>query len=128
NVNSGGALCFDGNDIYALRGNGSITFWRYNSAPNTWTARANLPAKVNYGGALVKVGSSTVFRTLIDVAPSLALNGDTATVRLTVTSGAAVTNVIPTLWVTNLVNGATAALLSGPVPASAIIAANGTTN
>lgn len=44
-------------NLYALRGNGTTTFWRYNPTTLTWQARANTPAAVSSGGALVSTGT-----------------------------------------------------------------------
>jgi len=57
-VKYGGALTYDGTDyIYALRGNDTKSFWRYNIAADSWismawTSMADAPDKVKDGGAL----------------------------------------------------------------------------
>lgn len=57
-VKEGGSLAYDGGGyvsgyIYGLRGDGTTAFWRYDIDANTWLARANAPANVKNGGALV---------------------------------------------------------------------------
>jgi len=52
NVDRGGALVFAGGYIYALRGDGTRDFWRYNIATNTWSIMPSTPAGVEWGGAL----------------------------------------------------------------------------
>ena len=47
---TGGALATDGTNIYALVGNNTNTFWRYNVGANTWTPLTNAPG-VGAGGA-----------------------------------------------------------------------------
>ena len=56
-VGAGGALAYDNTQyIYALRGGGNTTFWRYDTVGNTWTSMRVTPAAVNAGGALAYVG------------------------------------------------------------------------
>lgn len=42
-----------GNFLYALPGNGSTAFWRYDIAGNSWTTLVALPAAVGGGGSIV---------------------------------------------------------------------------
>ena len=57
-VYQGGSLCFTGGDyIYAFRGYGTKTFWRYSISGNSWTAMTDAPDTVSWGGALVYPGS-----------------------------------------------------------------------
>ena len=51
-TDSGGRLIYDGSYIYALRGNSTTDFWRYDITNNSWTPRASTPAQVAAGGAL----------------------------------------------------------------------------
>jgi uncharacterized repeat protein (TIGR01451 family) len=56
-VKNGGALVYDGGGyingfLYALVGNNTNQFYRYDLNANTWAQRANTPAAVNGGGAL----------------------------------------------------------------------------
>jgi len=55
---SDGSMCLEGGYIYALRGDGSTDFWRYDIATNTWSAMASTPDNVNGGGALVYDGTA----------------------------------------------------------------------
>lgn len=43
--------------IFALSAKDSQLSYRYDISANTWTARANIPAKVNWGGALTTDGN-----------------------------------------------------------------------
>jgi len=49
------------NSLYALRGNYSKDFWRYDISVNSWTSLANTLARVKYGGALAGDGSSYIY-------------------------------------------------------------------
>ena len=53
----GGALVYRAGYIYALRGDGKNSFYRYNIAANTWSAMAVTPANVKAGGALTTDGT-----------------------------------------------------------------------
>lgn len=55
NIGEGGALTNDGTYVYALRGDGKMSFYRYDPTGNSWTALADTPANVKKGGALVYV-------------------------------------------------------------------------
>jgi hypothetical protein len=55
-VNQGGALVYNGTNLYALRGGGHFNFWRFSLVTNTWISLANTPAKVSTGGALTSLG------------------------------------------------------------------------
>jgi protocatechuate 3,4-dioxygenase beta subunit len=61
NVKWGGALTRVGNYIYATRGDGKTTFWRYDIAANNWTAMAPTPGNVDEGGALATDGSTYIY-------------------------------------------------------------------
>src|SRR4030042_21052 len=47
--------------IYAFKGNGTRTFWRYDIATNTWMALADAPQNVGAGGALAYDGSNYIY-------------------------------------------------------------------
>ncbi len=64
--------------------------------------------------------------TAIAVTPAQVASGGTATVKMTVGSSVAMTNVAPGSLTPVLAGGATATLASGPTPSSASIAAGGT--
>ncbi len=68
NVKKGGSLTTDGTYLYALRGDRQKSFWRCNATTNdvagacsgasgSWTALANTPGNVGWGGALVRLGN-----------------------------------------------------------------------
>ncbi len=68
NVKKGGALTTDGTYIYALRGDRQKSFWRCNATVDgaagscfgtggSWTALADAPANVGWGGALTRIGN-----------------------------------------------------------------------
>ncbi|MBF8267793.1 MAG: hypothetical protein HW388_1301 [Dehalococcoidia bacterium] len=59
-VAAGGALTTDGTNVYALRGNASSSFWRFNVAANTWTSLTNAPATTGAGAALT-YGSGSIY-------------------------------------------------------------------
>lgn len=50
-VKEGGALTFDGTNVFALSAKGSKLYYRYNVSANTWTPRANTLANVKKTGA-----------------------------------------------------------------------------
>ncbi len=61
-VQGGGALTFVGDDIYALGGNGTTNFWKYDSTqatPGTWDSLTgnSIPKEVYSGGALTSDGT-----------------------------------------------------------------------
>ena len=56
-VGWGGSLTRIGNYIYAMRGNNTQNFYRYEISTNTWTSRAATPLKVQDGGALTNDGT-----------------------------------------------------------------------
>ena len=47
--------------LYAFRGNGTKTFWRYDIAADSWTALANAPQSVGAGGALAYDGNNYIY-------------------------------------------------------------------
>jgi hypothetical protein len=47
--------------LYAFRGNNQRSFWRYNTALNTWTALADAPDKVRWGGTLACDGGGYIY-------------------------------------------------------------------
>ena len=47
--------------IYALRGDASEDFWRYNVAADSWRSLDNTPEDVAWGGALAWDGSNTIY-------------------------------------------------------------------
>jgi hypothetical protein len=53
-VNDGGSLAYDGESIYAFRGN-SNAFWKYDIVSDNWQALANTPGNVRHGGSLTFV-------------------------------------------------------------------------
>lgn len=57
-VGVGGALTYDGTNIFGLEGNKTKVFWRYDIATNSWTARASTPVAVGAGGALTTLGGN----------------------------------------------------------------------
>ena len=57
NVSRGGALAALGGYVYALHGNDSAEFLRYEPATDTWTTRAPVPLPVGRGGALASDGT-----------------------------------------------------------------------
>jgi uncharacterized repeat protein (TIGR01451 family) len=57
NVGAGGALARLGNFIYALQGNSTTGFARYDTTTNTWTTLRDVPAAVGSGGALATDGT-----------------------------------------------------------------------
>jgi len=58
-VNPGGSLVYPGSGdfIYAFRGGGISTFWRYSISGDIWTSMTSAPGTVTSGGALVYPGS-----------------------------------------------------------------------
>jgi uncharacterized repeat protein (TIGR01451 family) len=56
-IQAGGALTTDGTNLYALTGNNQSFFFRYNVSANTWTQLANIPAQVQWGGSLTRMGN-----------------------------------------------------------------------
>lgn len=52
-LNIGSAYTSDGTDLYVLRGNADVAFWRYKTATNSWETLANAPAGAYYGADLV---------------------------------------------------------------------------
>ena len=54
--NGASFACVD-DTIYALKGGVSNNFWAYSISANTWFVKANTPANVDEGGALVYPGS-----------------------------------------------------------------------
>ncbi|MCA1962781.1 MAG: carboxypeptidase regulatory-like domain-containing protein, partial [Prosthecobacter sp.] len=44
-------------NLFALRGNSTNTFWRYDANTLTWQARANAPATINAGASLASNGT-----------------------------------------------------------------------
>ena len=51
-VDAGGSLTTDGFAVYALRGNNTSDFWRYDPVTDVWTPLANTPLPVREGGDL----------------------------------------------------------------------------
>jgi hypothetical protein len=49
------------NYIYALRGNSSSDFWRYDIATNTWSSLTDTPEEVKWGGALAHDGGNYIY-------------------------------------------------------------------
>jgi hypothetical protein len=47
--------------LYAFRGYNQKTFWRHNIAANTWTALADAPDRVRWGGALAYDGGDYIY-------------------------------------------------------------------
>jgi hypothetical protein len=57
-----GALVYAGSNVfYALRGDNTTAFWRYNSVSDGWSVLATLPASANNGGALAYSGGDYVY-------------------------------------------------------------------
>ncbi len=52
NTVGSGAAASDGTDIYLLRGNYDINFYKYSSAKNTWSTLADAPVQVGQSSAL----------------------------------------------------------------------------
>lgn len=52
-LNIGSAFASDGTDLYVIRGNADVAFWRYKTATNTWEMLANAPAGAYYGADLM---------------------------------------------------------------------------
>ena len=52
----GSAMVASGSAIFALRGEGSASFYRYDIAGNSWTTKANTPEGIYRGSGLVKAG------------------------------------------------------------------------
>lgn len=50
-----------GGFVYALKGNNTKTFWRYNIATNSWASLADAPWYVNAGGALAYDGNNYIY-------------------------------------------------------------------
>ena len=50
-------MVYGGSYLYAFRGGGSSTFWRYSISGNSWSSRANALSGVYGGGALTYSGS-----------------------------------------------------------------------
>jgi len=50
-----------GNYVYALRGNGTSEFWRYDTSSNTWSALAGAPQNVGAGGSLAYDGGNYIY-------------------------------------------------------------------
>jgi len=57
NMTLGSCLTYEGTYIYALQGNGTKNFYRYNISANTWTAMATTPVNMKAGAALTFDGS-----------------------------------------------------------------------
>ena len=57
NVGNGGSLAYGNNCIYALRGNASTDFSRYNIGLDNWTVLSNTPNAIGLGGAMVYVNN-----------------------------------------------------------------------
>ena len=122
NVDAGGALATDGTDIYATQGGGKKLFWRYSPAANSWAVMAPALQNIGYGGALVYIPPERAEYRMTDVSVNNALvvtTGDTVTVTLDVKTTQVVTGVVPAAPVVAGANGASAALLTGPVLLSA---------
>ncbi len=121
-VAAGGAMTTDGTYIYATQGGGKKTFWRYDPAANTWAVMAPALQNVGWGGALAYVPPESQEYRLTDVSVNNALvvtTGDTVTITLNVKTTANVSGVVPSAPVVTSANGASAALLTGPVLVSA---------
>ncbi|MDD5626263.1 MAG: DUF2341 domain-containing protein, partial [Patescibacteria group bacterium] len=56
-ISSGGSLVSAGNYIYALRGNDTTDFSRYDSAGNSWSAMTSISGTVGTGGSLTYDGT-----------------------------------------------------------------------
>ena len=56
-----GSLVSAGGYVYALRGETSRDFWRYDVAGGAWEIRAPTPASVGWGGSLAWDGSDTIY-------------------------------------------------------------------
>ncbi len=127
-VGAGGALTTDGTYLYATRGNTSPNFWRYNPGTNTWASLQAVSQNVIWGGALAYVysASAQTRTTHMEANSGLLTTGDTLTVTLEVQSSTAVSNVVPGAVTITATGGATAALVSGPTPATQNIPAGGT--
>lgn len=52
-VGNGGALTYDGTNLYLLRGNTSQDFYRYTIGTNSWTPLTGVPATISNGADLV---------------------------------------------------------------------------
>ncbi len=123
NVGDGGALTNDGTFIYALQGK-TLAFWKYDPATDTWSIlpNVNFTGNVGQGGALVydpgrdPKGLFTVMR----ANRSLVSTGDTITITYEATNNGNndITGIVPSAVTVTPTGGATAALISGPVPAS----------
>jgi uncharacterized repeat protein (TIGR01451 family) len=55
-VSYGGALAYDGTNIYAFQG-GTTAFWRYNISSNAWSTMATVAAATGKGASLVYDGT-----------------------------------------------------------------------
>ncbi len=122
NVADGGSLTTDGTYVYALQGK-TKTFWRYNPATNTWAtlASVNFTDSVGQGGALVYEPGSTpigLFTTMTAV-PSLVSTGNQITVKLTLESSTAVSNVAASTLTVTPTGGASCSAITGPTLLSA---------
>lgn len=58
NVSNGGSIIFLNGNIYALIGNNTKTFLRYNVTAGTWSAMAQVPGAVKGGGSLATDGTN----------------------------------------------------------------------
>lgn len=63
NMYNGAALAYveSTGKMYTFRGNGGLNFYEYDIATNAWTARADAPATVNYGGGVVEGPSGYLY-------------------------------------------------------------------
>lgn len=52
-LNIGSAFASDGTDVYVLRGNADVAFWRYKTQTDTWEQLANAPRGAYYGADLI---------------------------------------------------------------------------
>jgi uncharacterized repeat protein (TIGR01451 family) len=130
NAGAGASLTYDGDDtLYAFRGAGTTGFYRFNLTNQGWDAAATLtqaPANVGAGGEIryapygaVTVGNVTASRSMVR-------NGNTVTVRLTVTSQDAAGNVTPGTPTFTATGGATATFSSATlISPDAIISGDG---
>ena len=121
NVQAGGALTTDGTYIYATQGAGKKGFWRYDPAANTWSALAPTLQNVGWGGALAYIPPSNMKyrQTALTIDHTLVTTGEQVTVTMTLNSTEAETDVVPGTPTVTGINGASAALFSGPTLISA---------
>lgn len=60
---NGAALAYvaSSSKLYTFRGNGGLNFYEYDIATDTWTAKADSPTAINYGGGVIEGPSGYLF-------------------------------------------------------------------